>query len=70
MIYYTCDISSETNTTVERIATISTSDYPEYELWDSEGQPAKNSIPVKYGNPIEKKYAKIAVASENRLPLN
>ena len=70
LIYYTCDISGEDGSVNERITTISTKEYSEYEQWDSAGQPAKNSIPVKYGTPIKKRYANIRKSTKERLPLS
>ena len=70
LIYYTCDFSTGGGNVNERIATISTAEYSEYDQWDSAGQPAKNSIPLKYGKPIKKRYANIKSASKDRVPLS
>lgn len=70
LIYYTCDISDETGELSERITTISTDEFPEYDAWDDAGQPAKNSIPIKYGKPLKKKYANIKKVTKDKLPLN
>ena len=68
LLYYTVDLRD--GEFVDRILLIDTATFPDYEAWDSAGQPITDVIPERYGRPKRKLFANVATESTEHRPLD
>ena len=68
LLYYTVDLRS--GELRDRVILIDTAAFPDFESWDSAGQPITDVIPSRYGRPKRKRFANVSVESAQYKPLD
>ena len=68
LLYYTVDLRS--GELRDRVVLIDTAAFPDFESWNSAGQPITDVIPSRYGRPKRKRFANVAVDSAQYQPLD
>ena len=68
LLYYTVDLRS--GELRDRVILIDTLSFPDFESWDSVGQPITDVIPVRYGRPKRTRFANVDGPSEFLKPLD
>lgn len=68
LLYYTVDLRS--GELRDRIILIDTLSFPDFEAWDSAGQPITDVIPIRYGRPKRTRFANVEIPSEEYKPLD
>ena len=68
LLYYTVGLRS--GELRDRVILIDTTAFPDFESWDSVGQPITDVIPARYGRPKRKRFANVEVESAQHQPLD
>ena len=68
LLYYTVDLRN--GELRDRIILIDTESFPDFESWDSAGQPITDAIPARYNRPERKRFANVTVESTQYKPLD
>lgn len=68
LLYYTVDLSN--GELRDRVILIDTVAFPDFESWDSAGQPITDAIPARYNRPKRKRFANVTLESRQYKPLD
>ena len=68
LLYYTVDLRS--GLPHDRVILVDTTTFPDFESWDSAGQPITDVIPFRYSRPKLKRFANVDTETANHKPLD
>lgn len=68
LVYYTVELKS--SILRDRLILIDTETYPDYESWDSAGQPITDALPISYGIAKKRLYGNVSLETEELRPLD
>ena len=68
LLYYTVDLRG--GQLYDRVVLVDTATFPDFESWDSAGQPITDVIPPRYDRPQRRRFANVDVESAHYQPLD
>ena len=68
LLYYTVDLRS--GQLRDRVVLVDTDTFPDFESWDSAGQPITDVIPSRYDRPKRRRFANVDIESAQHQPLD